>query len=470
MSIKLTKNWLIISFSIVFFSLISTNSVQAGHFLVTVLYEDGCPREGAYVNIYHPVTGYVTSCFLTNETGHCEKTTDKLEPNTFYKANVTWPDGLTLFGDKNFNTDDNGDVVITITKETPPYNYPNGTETCGDSECAGYQYCVGDSKHIECDSWNTDCDTKKCCQCNEGTIANPTENYDETQDTDCPFCKECYTLDTCRTINPITSCGCSLDKEGIYSLDQNIIASGDCLNIIADNVGLDCQGYNITGSGGGIGIKISSNGVVIINCKISHFNSGINIFLGATNLIYNNYFADNQYNAVDQSGSTSYWNTTNTTGPNIMGGPFIGGNYWDDYTGSDTDGDGIGNNDLPYTSNGNIWHGGDYLPLVDINSPTITIISPKNTTYYNTSIPLAFTINEPTSWCSYSLDGKANVTLAGCTNTTLTGLPNGLHNIIVYANDTFGNMGISNKVYFTVRLAMGGGCGGPFPLLGCRLK
>jgi len=466
MTIKLKKNWLIISFSIVFFSLISISLATAGNFLANVSYSDNCPREGARVRVYHPVTGYVGYC-ITNEMGQCQKTMS-LSPDTMYKANATWP-GSTLFGSKTFATDSNGDGNATIINQSN--YYPNGTETCGDTECDGYKYCYsGNPPYVECDSWNTNCDSKKCCQCNGGTIANPTENYDESQHEDCPFCKECYTLDTCRTINPITSCGCSLDKEGIYSLDQNIIASGDCLNIIADNVGLDCQGYNITGSGGGIGIKISSNGVVIINCKISHFNSGINIFLGATNLIYNNYFADNQYNAVDQSGSTSYWNTTNTTGPNIMGGPFIGGNYWDDYTGSDTDGDGIGNNDLPYTSNGNIWHGGDYLPLVDINSPTITIISPKNTTYYNTSIPLAFTINEPTSWCSYSLDGKANVTLAGCTNTTLTGLPNGLHNIIVYANDTFGNMGISNKVYFTVRLATGGGCGGPFPLLGCRLK
>jgi hypothetical protein len=53
----------------------------------------------------------------------------------------------------------------------------------GDSECDGKQYCVGDPKYIECNSWNTDCGI--CCKCDGGTQANPTENYDETQDGDC---------------------------------------------------------------------------------------------------------------------------------------------------------------------------------------------------------------------------------------------------------------------------------------------
>ena len=41
-----------------------------------------------------------------------------------------------------------------------------------------------------------------------------------------------------------------------------------------------------------------------------------------------------------------------------------------------------------------------------------------------------------------------NVTISG--NTTLTGFDDGSHYIIVYANDTAGNMGASNTVYFTV--------------------
>jgi len=85
----------------------------------------------------------------------------------------------------------------------------------------------------------------------------------------------------------------------------------------------------------------------------------------------------------------------------------------------------------------------------EITPPNITIISPQNTTYSTTSIDLNCSIYDFSDivWTGYSLDGKANVTSG---NTTLTGLGLGPHNVIVYANDTFGNMGNSSKVYFTI--------------------
>jgi hypothetical protein len=81
-------------------------------------------------------------------------------------------------------------------------------------------------------------------------------------------------------------------------------------------------------------------------------------------------------------------------------------------------------------------------------APEITILSPENITYATNDIPLVFTVNETTSWMGYSLDGQANVTVFG--NTTLLGLPDGAHNVVVYANDTFGNVAPSNIVYFSV--------------------
>lgn len=83
--------------------------------------------------------------------------------------------------------------------------------------------------------------------------------------------------------------------------------------------------------------------------------------------------------------------------------------------------------------------------------PTIFVISPDNKTYTASDIPLTFILNKPTSWVGYSLNGQGNVAIAG--NTTLTGLADGTHNIIVYARDTAGNMGASETIYFTIETA-----------------
>ena len=85
-------------------------------------------------------------------------------------------------------------------------------------------------------------------------------------------------------------------------------------------------------------------------------------------------------------------------------------------------------------------YSGPYVLLVrtspESRPPTVSIISPENRTYTANSVPLTFTVNKPAKWMAYSLDGKANVTVAG--NTTLNELPNGSHNITVYATDLEG--------------------------------
>jgi hypothetical protein len=80
---------------------------------------------------------------------------------------------------------------------------------------------------------------------------------------------------------------------------------------------------------------------------------------------------------------------------------------------------------------------------------TITIMSPQNLTYtVNASIPLTFTTEQFPSWIGYSLNGQTNATIAG--NTTLPTLPDGWQYVVVYANDTFGNMQASQIKHFTV--------------------
>jgi len=108
---------------------------------------------------------------------------------------------------------------------------------------------------------------------------------------------------------------------------------------------------------------------------------------------------------------------------------------------------------------------------VDTTAPAVSVLSPENQTYVVSDVALTFTVDESTSWIGYSVDGQANVTTLGnktlsglldgahnlvvyandtLGNTTLSGLLDGAHNLVVYANDTAGNMGASSTVYFTV--------------------
>jgi hypothetical protein len=86
--------------------------------------------------------------------------------------------------------------------------------------------------------------------------------------------------------------------------------------------------------------------------------------------------------------------------------------------------------------------------VIDTSPPEIRILSAGNETYNTTDFPLNFTVNKEISWMSYRLDNGANITIDG--NTTLTGLAEGTHNIVIYANDTAGNSGASETIMFTI--------------------
>ncbi len=86
--------------------------------------------------------------------------------------------------------------------------------------------------------------------------------------------------------------------------------------------------------------------------------------------------------------------------------------------------------------------------VLEHTPPIISIQSPANQTYDNSSVQLFFIADKAVNWTGYSLDGQQNVTLTG--NTFLTGLPSGSHSITVYANDTYGNMGASETIHFII--------------------
>jgi hypothetical protein len=80
--------------------------------------------------------------------------------------------------------------------------------------------------------------------------------------------------------------------------------------------------------------------------------------------------------------------------------------------------------------------------------PIVSFLSFENTTIDVSDVPLNFTVNQVVSKITYCLDGQENVTISG--NTTLAGLPNGKHNITIYAMDETGNIGASKTITFTV--------------------
>jgi N-acetylneuraminic acid mutarotase len=86
--------------------------------------------------------------------------------------------------------------------------------------------------------------------------------------------------------------------------------------------------------------------------------------------------------------------------------------------------------------------------VLEHTPPKISVLSPLNQTYGNSSVPLVFTINKAVNWTAYNLDEGKNATIAG--NCSITDILNGVHSITVYANDTYGNMGASETLTFTI--------------------
>jgi parallel beta-helix repeat protein len=112
----------------------------------------------------------------------------------------------------------------------------------------------------------------------------------------------------------------------------------------------------------GMSIEFASNNTIYANTITNNSNFGIQIIDSISNTIYNNYF-NNTVNAYDNSSLGNNWNISKTAGSSIIGGSFLGGNFWQDYAGEDNDGDTIGDTFIPYNASNNISVSGDWLPL-----------------------------------------------------------------------------------------------------------
>jgi len=217
--------------------------------------------------------------------------------------------------------------------------------------------------------------------------------------------------------------------------------------------------YNIVSNTGGDGIYLynSNNSKITGNCLNYNRNAGIFLKFSSGNLIYNNIF-NNTNNAYDDGNNT--WNTTKTAGLNIIGGPYISGNYWSDYTGNDTDSDGFGDTQIPYNCSGNIATGGDYHPLVTTHSTKIyiedIIINPEE------KIIVPIMINSPSDLGICAININFNSSVLHVTDIT----PGDMGDLIYNFNNTTGWMyisvinrsGLSGNVIFAYLKLAATGC------------
>ena len=149
----------------------------------------------------------------------------------------------------------------------------------------------------------------------------------------------------------------------------NLMAiSGDC-NVIVNNT-FDGD----TGNGWILGGTFTSSGMTETDATnntvrsnrftvkgVGDWTCGDLVFGGDPNLIYNNRINDNDADKVEL-GELNWYNVTKTNqtnirggAPNIMGGAYLGGNYWSSYTGVDTN---------PEDGIGDTAHHADQLPLM----------------------------------------------------------------------------------------------------------
>lgn len=154
----------------------------------------------------------------------------------------------------------------------------------------------------------------------------------------------CISLDSSHD-NNITNNQANSGWEGIYVVNSE-----------NNTISLNSAGSN---GHSGIYMVTSENNIVSGNTMISNDIGILSMSDTRDNLIYNNYL-DNPKNALDYG--SNIWNTDKTPGTNILGGPWLGGNWWSDYGGDDLDDDGLGDtpHHIPEMDNE------DGLPLVTV--------------------------------------------------------------------------------------------------------
>ncbi|ADE35644.1 NosD domain-containing protein [Methanohalophilus mahii] len=252
-------------------------------------------------------------------------------------------------------------------------------------------------------------------------------------------------------------------------------------NNISDNIdrgiNIDLSNYNnltnneITkNSLQGISLYKSTENSMVSNTisgnGYTNYGAEAGIYLGSStdNNIYNNWF-NNSVNFKVMSGCDyNNWNTTSTTGPNIIGGPHIGGNYWatpdgDGFSQVNTDSNGDGFCDTPedtYVIH-EVQNNYDYLPLAgDNKEPSVVPITPPadkrigpghllelNVSVTDTSEISSVVINVSSINNTINEIPLTNVSGYWVNNITVDTIADGVYNLSINATDVYGNSNTS---------------------------
>jgi len=146
------------------------------------------------------------------------------------------------------------------------------------------------------------------------------------------------------------------DENSIY--DNNIFDNNDdgIYFYSSNNYNLIYGNNIINNTQDGISFYSSNDNNSISGNNISKNRVGIRLFSSNNNIAYDNIFSNTYSNWFCINSDSNEWNISKTSGQNIIGGPYLGGNYWSNYSGEDTTGDRLGDTDVPYGP-------GDKLPL-----------------------------------------------------------------------------------------------------------
>jgi parallel beta-helix repeat protein len=231
--------------------------------------------------------------------------------------------------------------------------------------------------------------------------------------------------------------GVFVSNVGIY------IVGGSSNKVIGNNLENNSDGLSFSRTRDNV---VTENNITANHGWFLEFTCGISFFDASNNLIFNNNFIDN-YNDLGNYAQVGSRDSINMWDDGIVG------NYWSDYDGIDANRDGIG--DMPYEVDS---ENTDRYPLIKPSSisvylqkttpPKVALLSPINQVFNESSVSLIFTVDKQVNWMGYSLDCQDNVTVTG--NVTLSELTNGVHNVTVYAEDTFGNEGASETIIFNI--------------------